>query len=139
MKYILLLVLVLTGNNVFAQKAMVCERYVTEGNQKKDQTKFRLTFDPDKSKVEYLKFSGKDWVISSGSVLPTIWVEKEGLRLVAQWTNNNYGKDPAQWSPVIILDIDYAVPNVRAESFGGFADFSAVVSDPWKLECRRID
>ena len=139
LKYILLAILVLTSSAAFAQKAIECERYASEGNQKTDRTTFRLTFDPEKAKVEYLKLSGPEWVIASGTVLPATWVEKGGLRLVAQWINSDYRENPKRWSPVIVLDIDYASPNVRTESFGGFADFSVVVSDPWKLECHRID
>ena len=106
---------------------------------KKDQTKFRLTFDPASPKVEYSKISGNDWVITSGTVLRVIWADKNALRLVAQWTADTYRMDPKQWSPVFIFDIDYASPNVRVEHFGGFADFDIVISDPWKLECRRTD
>lgn len=68
-----------------------------------------------------------------------IWKAKDNLRAVVQWIAADYGKDERRWSPVFIMDIDFHKPNSKMESYGGFADFSEVISSPWKIECSRLD
>ena len=41
--------------------------------------------------------------------------------------------------PVHIADLDFSRLRIRVETFGGVTDFDQVISDPWKLECRRLN
>jgi hypothetical protein len=122
-----------------AQRVLECDRYKVNGNTKLDRTIFRLAISADKTGVTYTKVSGKDWFLPTGSPLQPVWISGDGLRAVVNWVAKDYGSNKAQWSPVHILDIDFASPNFRDASYGGFADFSELVSSPWKHECKRLD
>lgn len=136
---LLLAALLFIGVNAYAQKVLECDRYKTDGSTKQDRTIFRLAISPDRSSVTFTKVSGKDWFLPSNSTLQPIWASKDGLRVVAHWIAKDYGVDKTRWSPVYVLDIDFASPNFRSESYGGFADFDELVQSPWKHECKRLD
>ncbi len=124
---------------VAASVAMECEAYRSENSRKVDWTKFTVTFVPEKNHLLFQKISGPDWVIPDKSELRLLWKSPDGLRFVAEWIDDRYGKDEKVWSPLIILDFDFGRLRYSVKRVGGFADFDKVVSDPWEQECRRLN
>lgn len=126
-----------------ATKAMECERYqVGDDNLKAERSIYTITADLDAAsiKVEISKEpeenkTGK-FPIPSGDNWKIVWRSKDSLRVVGMITD--YSENPFD-SPVMMLDVDFA--NVRSSYYtaGGLIDFDAVVSDPWKYECKRLD
>jgi hypothetical protein len=123
----------------FADKTMECERYKVTNNQKAERTVFRFALTARKSTLRYTKVSGPEWFLPSGTLLEPIWKSSDEIRVVAHWIAQDYGINKERWSPVYISDIDFGKPDFRDASYGGFADFSEVISSPWKQECKRID
>ena len=138
MRAILVFLLVISAN-AHAQKVLECDLYKVDGNTKQDRTIFRLAISADKTNVTYTKVFGKDWFLPTGSTLRPVWISDDGLRAVVSWIAKDYGSNKDRWSPVFMLDIDFASPNFRDASYGGFADFSDIVYSPWKHECKRLD
>lgn len=135
----MLALLLVVAANAHAQRVLECDRYKVDGNTKQDRTIFRLAVSPDKASVTYTKVTGKDWFLPTNSTLQPVWISADRLRVVVHWIAKDYGSNKARWSPVHILDIDFASPNFRDSSYGGFADFSELVHSPWKHECKRLD
>jgi hypothetical protein len=122
-----------------ASVAMECEAYRAENGQKVDWTKFTVTFVPEKDCLLLRKTSGPDWIVPDKTELRLLWRSPDGLRFVAEWIDDRYGKDQKVWSPLIILDFDFGRLRYSAKTAGGFADFDKVISDPWQQECRRLN
>lgn len=137
MRFLFALTLLLFTASVQAELLMECERYTVENDRKEDRTSFRLSL--NNSVLIYEKISGDDWFLSSPSTFKLIWVSENGLRAVAKWIATDYGSSDERWSPVYIIDVDFSDPGFRKSSHGGFADFSEIVSTPWKSECRRLN
>lgn len=136
---VLTIVLALLCTQAFAQKVVQCERYKSADGQKRDRTIFTLSFSPDESSLTYKKLSGPDWFLPSETALKVIWKSEDNLRVVACWIDEKYEKDDSVWHPVYILDVDYAKPRFKTQTYGGFSDFDEVVSSPWLYECARLD
>ena len=147
MKPVIIILLLFTTTNVFAEKSLQCERYreVHQGDSlyskkvKEDRTVFTLTFSPEKQSVTYKKLSGPEWVISSGTILKIIWKAKNDLRVVAFWINSDSEINDRLFGPVYIFDIDFQRPKYEIETYGGVADYSPVLFSPWEQECLRLD
>lgn len=139
MKIVVTVLLLSVSFPSFADKTLQCERYTVKENKKHDWTVFTLTLSPSKPTVLYKKISGPDWFLPSESEMTIIWKAKDNLRSVVQWIAAEYGKEKTRWSPVYIMDIDYQKPRYKMQNYGGFADFSELVSSPWKQECSRLD
>jgi hypothetical protein len=118
---------------------MECEAYRSEKGRKVDWTKFTIVFVPEKDRLLYRKVSGPDWVIPDNTDLRLLWKSQDGLRFVAEWIDERYGKDQKVWSPLIILDFDFGRLRYSVKTVGGLADFDKVISDPWEQECRRLN
>jgi len=131
--------LLLLSAQAFAEVALECERYTVKENKKSDRTIFTLSFTPENQRIIYKKISGPEWFLPSGSELSILWKSKDGLRAVATWLNKDYEKDNKVWHPVYIMDIDYSKSRYKTEHYGGFSDFSELVSSPWKKECKRLN
>lgn len=125
--------------NVLAEKTVECERYKVTNSLKEERTIFRFTLSAETSTLRYTKLFGPEWFLPSGSALQPIWISSDGLRVVAHWRAQDYGINKQRWSPVYVVDIDFGGPDFRDASYGGFADFSEIISSPWKQECKRID
>ena len=139
MKFLIPLLLSLASAACNSQKLMECDLYIAQENTKQDQTIFRVGLSVDKSVVEYTLVSGKEWFLPSPSKLNVLWLSQDGLRAVTHWTAKDYGRDKGRWSPVYIVDLDFGTPNFRQDSYGGFGDFSQIISSPWKHECKRLN
>lgn len=94
-----------------------------------DNLKIDLTKQPEDNKT------GK-FPIPTGDKWKIVWKAKDSLRVVGIITDYS---DNLFDSPAMMIDVDYA--NVRSaySTAGGLTDFSEVVSDPWKYECKRLD
>jgi hypothetical protein len=126
-----------------ATKAMECERYQI-GSDGYKAVRFVYTIaadmDADNLKIDLTKQpednkTGK-FPIPTGDKWKIVWKAKDSLRVVGIITD--YSDDLFD-SPAMMIDVDYA--NVRSaySTAGGLTDFSEVVSDPWKYECKRLD
>lgn len=124
-----------------ATKAMECERYqIGSDNLKTERFVYTITADLDKGSVDLTtepkeNKTGKfpipavpDWKI--------VWRSRDSLRVVGLITD--YSDNPFE-SPVMTLDVDFANVSMAYATAGGLVDFDAVVNDPWKYECRRLD
>jgi hypothetical protein len=139
MRILITAMLLLLSTQAFAEVTLECERYTVKENKKSDWTIFTLSFVPENQNIIYKKISGPEWFLPSGSELSVLWKSEDGLRAVVTWLNEDYGKDNKVWHPVYIMDIDYSKPRYKMEHYGGFSDFSELVSSPWKQECKRLN
>lgn len=121
-----------------AQTSMECERYRVKGSLKTERSFHRFEVDQNRSTVKYQKLSGQPWLIPSPTALPVTWSSPDSLRAVAMFVASQ-PQEQRLLGPVYVVDLDFARPRARLESFGGAADLDEVVSDPWKLECRRLN
>lgn len=139
MRFFYALVILMFSLSVQAELLMECERYTVDNSRKENRAYFRFSFLPEGHVLNYEKVSGDNWFLTSPGIFKLIWVSNDGLRLVAHWVAPDYGSNEERWSPVHIVDVDFGEPGFRESSHGGFADFSEVLSSPWKTECRRLN
>jgi hypothetical protein len=139
MRATLACLLLLCAGVAQAKKVIECEQYKAEASTKQERSIFRLAISQDNTSVTYTLISGPEWFLPSNSRLQVVWLAKDGSRAVASWIAKDYGVHGKRWSPVYVLDLDFASPNYRQNSYGGFADFSEFISSPWKHECKRLD
>ncbi|WP_130413171.1 hypothetical protein [Fluviicoccus keumensis] len=139
LKSIALMVSLFSTTIVFADKTIECERYKVLNNKKTEGRVFRLNLAAEQPTLRYMKVSGSDWFLPSESLLQILWKSPDELRVVAEWKAQDYGVNKERWSPIYILDIDFGKPDFRDASYGGLADFSEIISSPWKQECKRTD
>lgn len=126
-----------------ATKAMECERYqIGSDGYKAELFTYTITADLDAGslKIDLTKQpeenkTGK-FPIATGDKWKIVWKSKDSLRVVAVITD--YSDNPFE-SPVMMIDVDFAEVRSAFHEAGGLTDFSEVVSDPWKYECKRLD
>ena len=139
MRILTITILILLSDQSFAEVSLQCERYTVKENKKHDRTIFTLSLFPEHNKLIYKLVSGPNWFLPSESELAVLWKSSDGLRAVVTWLDKKYEKDNKVWHPVYILDVDYSKPRYKMEHYGGFSDFSELVSSPWKQECKRLN
>jgi hypothetical protein len=121
-----------------AQTSMECERYQVAGDLKTERSVHRFELNRGRSAVTYEVVSGRSWLPQSPTALSVSWSSRDGLRAVAIVVAAPPQEQRLQGS-VYAVDLDFGIPRVRVESFGGAADLDEVVNDPWKIECRRLN
>ena len=122
-----------------AQVALECERYwIGEGTTKIDRSMHRFTLDPSRKVLKYENISGQPWIFPASAEMSVSWSSQDGLRVVSAWIAPSR-EGGSMEGPVHIADLDFSRLRIRVETFGGVIDFDQVISDPWKLECRRLN
>jgi hypothetical protein len=130
-------------SSLAATKAMECERYqIGSDGYKAELFTYTITGDLDAAilKIDLTKQPPEDktgkFPIATGSGWRIVWKSRDSLRVVGLITD--YSDNPFE-SPVMMIDVDFAEVRSAFHEAGGLTDFSEVVSDPWKYECKRLD
>ena len=118
---------------------MECERYrVDGGSAKQDRSFHRVTIDSSRTFLLYEQTNGARWHFPSPTRIPVVWSSNDSLRVVATWVARQ-GQGNELQGPVYVVDLDFSRLRLRVETFGGPIDFDQILSDPWRLECRRLN